>query len=282
MNDKNQLSYTHSFTLRSVSRLSEERRMPDEFIGDPAPLQLSDYRDAAAALGCSVAAVRAVALVESAGAGFLADSRPKILFERHIFRKLTSARYDASHPESSSARRGGYQGGAREYDRLRAAMVLDRSAALQAASWGKFQVMGFNHRACRHGDVDGLVRAMVSGEPAQLAAFVAFIKANKLDDDLARCDWNGFARGYNGSAFAQHGYHRRIALAFARFAEPMPLLKAGACGNHVRHLQTLLDIAAPDGVFGPVTRAAVCAFQKRRKLPSDGIVGPDTWRALVS
>jgi N-acetylmuramoyl-L-alanine amidase len=36
-----------------------------------------------------------------------------------------------------------------------------------------------------------------------------------------------------------------------------------------------------DGSFGPSTRTAVGEFQRRRGLPPDGIVGPDTWSQLV-
>lgn len=39
---------------------------------------------------------------------------------------------------------------------------------------------------------------------------------------------------------------------------------------------------AVDGIFGPKTRKAVVAFQKRMKLTADGIVGPNTWRKLLS
>jgi N-acetylmuramoyl-L-alanine amidase len=35
------------------------------------------------------------------------------------------------------------------------------------------------------------------------------------------------------------------------------------------------------GTFGPSTHAAVRAFQQRRGIDVDGIVGPDTWRELV-
>lgn len=255
--------------------------MTDTFIGNPAPLRDQDFAQAADELGCTVAVVRAVAQVESAGGGFLADGRPKILFERHVFHARTRGVHSASHPAISSPRRGGYLGGAREYDRLQAAIALDREAALQSASWGKFQVMGFNFAAAGHADVERFVAAMVSGEPAQLQAFVALIKSYKLQDELVRRDWVGFARGYNGIAFAQNAYDRKLADAYARFAadQRQPLLKIGDAGSEVVRLQKLLSAPA-DGKFGPGTRARVIAFQRDCGLPADGIVGPDTWNAL--
>lgn len=41
----------------------------------------------------------------------------------------------------------------------------------------------------------------------------------------------------------------------------------------------LLDV---DGVFGAMTRTAVQTFQKKIKIMVDGIVGPQTWKALMS
>jgi peptidoglycan hydrolase-like protein with peptidoglycan-binding domain len=37
-----------------------------------------------------------------------------------------------------------------------------------------------------------------------------------------------------------------------------------------------------DGIFGPMTNAAVRGFQQALGIVVDGIVGPVTWRALVS
>ena len=48
-------------------------------------LTIKDYQKAAKELNCEVAAIRAVAEVESLKGGFLPDGRPKILFERHVF-----------------------------------------------------------------------------------------------------------------------------------------------------------------------------------------------------
>ncbi len=58
-----------------------------------------------------------------------------------------------------------------------------------------------------------------------------------------------------------------------------PLLRPGDRGPAVASLQALLRVA-PDGSFGPRTRAAVVAFQAGRGLTADGVVGSRTWGAL--
>src|SRR5688500_11747111 len=65
----------------------------------------------------------------------------------------------------------------------------------------------------------------------------------------------------------------------ATAAQSAGLLKQGSRGPAVAALQSRLGIAA-DGVFGPVTKAAVIAFQQRNGLLVDGIVGPQTRGAL--
>ena len=54
----------------------------------------------------------------------------------------------------------------------------------------------------------------------------------------------------------------------------------------MRPLQQLLHAhdlpVAVDGLFGPQTESAVVAFQKKRALAADGVVGgPQTWAKLV-
>jgi hypothetical protein len=56
-------------------------------------------------------------------------------------------------------------------------------------------------------------------------------------------------------------------------------IKKGDDGGDVEILQELLDLTV-DGKFGPVTEAAVKAFQRGSDLRDDGIVGPLTWSKL--
>jgi peptidoglycan hydrolase-like protein with peptidoglycan-binding domain len=60
-----------------------------------------------------------------------------------------------------------------------------------------------------------------------------------------------------------------------------PVLRYGSTGVAVVLLQHLLDITA-DGIFGPGTDEAVLAFQRRRGLTPDSVVGPLTWAALTN
>jgi peptidoglycan hydrolase-like protein with peptidoglycan-binding domain len=62
-------------------------------------------------------------------------------------------------------------------------------------------------------------------------------------------------------------------------------ISEGATGPVVRWAQYLLvrrtlDDNQIDGIFGPVTKAAVEKFQDYSHLAVDGIVGPITWAAL--
>ena len=60
----------------------------------------------------------------------------------------------------------------------------------------------------------------------------------------------------------------------------LPVLRRGSRGAEVKILQTHLGIAS-DGAFGPGTENAVRAFQRSRGLTPDGIVGAQTWGALL-
>jgi hypothetical protein len=185
-----------------------------------ANLTRADFEAAAAQIGCEVEAIQAVAEVEVGGkSAYGAGGRPTILFEPHIFSARTNRQYDTSHPNIS------YRSwGARPYPRtqdgryaqLREAYALNPEAAVASASWGMFQIMGFNHNACGFPNAKDFVADMTKSSARQLAAFVAFVRTNNLSDELVRKDWAGFARGYNGPGYAQNQYDVKMAEAYAR------------------------------------------------------------------
>jgi hypothetical protein len=64
-----------------------------------------------------------------------------------------------------------------------------------------------------------------------------------------------------------------------------PVLREGSRGPDVAGLQAALAALGygpfvPAGLFGPVTRAAVVAYQARKGLDQDGVVGGDVWAAI--
>jgi peptidoglycan hydrolase-like protein with peptidoglycan-binding domain len=67
--------------------------------------------------------------------------------------------------------------------------------------------------------------------------------------------------------------------------QPWPLVRQGSQNHPVQTLQYLLGArghpVTVDGDFGPKTDAAVRAFQHAAHLAVDGVVGPNTWSALI-
>jgi peptidoglycan hydrolase-like protein with peptidoglycan-binding domain len=176
-----------------------------------------DYKQAAEMLNCDIAAIKAVAEVESGGAGFLDDGRPKILFERHKFRGFTKGAFDATHPGISNKKAGGYgKGGAHQWDRFAEAAALNQTAAIKACSWGKFQAMGFNFEVCGFKTLEDFHAAMGKTEGEHLKAFCNFIIGNGLAGALRKHDWVAFARGYNGKNFRINKYDEKLKAAFQR------------------------------------------------------------------
>src|SRR5262245_22820946 len=58
------------------------------------------------------------------------------------------------------------------------------------------------------------------------------------------------------------------------------ILKRGDRGTAVKKVQRALGVEPVDGIFGADTEAAVKRFQRRKGLAVDGVVGPQTRKAL--
>lgn len=177
----------------------------------------ADFQRAAHQLGVSVNVIKAVTEVEARGRGFDARGEPVILFERHIFSRETGGKYDKTHKDISAKAPGGYGPSSYQHTRLQQAVKLDRTAALRSASWGMFQIMGFNHEPAGHTTLQSFINAMYRSEGDQLDAFVAFVRAGRgMVTALRAKDWAGFASRYNGPAYRRNAYDEKMATAYAR------------------------------------------------------------------
>jgi hypothetical protein len=245
--------------------------MSMDFAGRSLPLSTEGLADVCERLGTRAPELWSVLHVETSGRGFLADRRPKILFERHIFSRETQRKFDEQHPDISNKQPGGYgPSGAQQYDRLAAAMALDEDAALRSVSWGIGQIMGFNAKDAGFTDVNAMVTAMVESEDNQLLAIANFLKHSRLDTALRNRDWRAFARGYNGPNFEQNSYDKKLEAAFAQYSILLPDL-------NVRTAQVFLTYlgfhpGTIDGVMGEATRSAIVQFQQKEGLSATGNV----------
>lgn len=198
--------------------------------GKPVPFELqyvntaaaaitdADIAKAAAELDVTPAHIRMVRTVESGGKSFDDRGRPVILFEPHIFHKRTAGKWSPSDFSYAAWRTKPYPKG---YDarwaQMGQAAAHDEAAALESASWGLFQIMGYHWRALGYASPQGMVKAMTASEAGHLDAMVRFIRVNGLTGALRKCkagdaeSCRDFARGYNGGGYARNGYHTKLA-----------------------------------------------------------------------
>lgn len=185
------------------------------FANTRAPaIAFSERQAIADDLGITPKQLNAIATVESRGGGFDVRGRPKILYERHIFHRLTNGAHSValfSNPAS-----GGYSHDS--WDKLTQALGKDVDAAIMACSWGAFQVMGMHWAHLGYHSAIDMAHGMVVTERAHYEALSRFIRANGLTDAARRISANAetnraFARGYNGSAYERRGYHRKLSEA---------------------------------------------------------------------
>ncbi|EPF72655.1 N-acetylmuramidase family protein [Acinetobacter rudis] len=179
----------------------------------------------AASLSISVPALRAVIEVECKGSGFNSDQTPVILFERHVFRQRLIANNKAQAAEKAMRERpdlcnkaaGGYGLYSAQHGRLNAATQYHRDSALESASWGLGQVMGYHWKSLGYPNLQNFINAMYRDEASQLDAMCRYIKVNNLVKALQNKDWKAFARGYNGPAYAKNQYDVKLANAYKKW-----------------------------------------------------------------
>ncbi len=183
-----------------------------------------DLQAVADELGVELAVIKAVNEVESSGQGFLGN-KPKILFEGHVFwRQLKKHGLDPHNHKAgnenilySSWTTEHYFGEAREHERLNESKKIHEDVALESASWGLFQIMGYHWESLGYESVKEFVRQMNKSEGEHLKAFGRFILANNLNRYLKNKDWASFARRYNGPGYEQNKYEVKLARAYDKY-----------------------------------------------------------------
>ncbi len=185
-----------------------------------------DIGSVAFSSGIQKAAIKAVMKVETQyGTGFLKSGRPIILFEGHIFwwrlavagirPETIQGHPNVVYPKWDSTQ---YKGWELEWDRLAEARSINENAALESASWGLFQVMGYNWKALGYSGIQDFVAKMEDSEKNQLEAFIKFVQANNLKQYIDWQDWAAFAFHYNGAGYKENKYDEVLANWYSYFS----------------------------------------------------------------
>jgi len=211
-----------------------------------------DIQNVSSNHGYEYAAVVAVKEIESKGDGFSTwkdeqgndVTKTKILFEGHVFwsqlakagiapAKKTAGNEDILYQKWTRNFYSRLMSG--EYARLEKARKIHFEAANRSASWGMFQIMGFNHQDAGYQTVVGMIEDYKTGEKAQLDSFCRFVKKQNLDICLKESAidlpfhitrkngvveevdrWEYFAYRYNGAGYEANGYHTKLKAAYEK------------------------------------------------------------------
>ncbi|HWT37295.1 MAG TPA: N-acetylmuramidase family protein [Paraburkholderia sp.] len=199
----------------------------------PKNVEVSEakYIEAAKKLGCESAAIKAVAMTESHGAGFCDNGLPKILYERHMFfrallpkerqmESLGSLKKEINpfpkYPNLCFPEAGGYTAGEsddrgwshsdekvmHQYERFINAYSLNATTAIMACSWGAFQVMAFFYKECGYTSPAEIANLCMRSVDEQFDLFVAYINMNaNAKKAIQNKNWDDFALYYNGKGY---------------------------------------------------------------------------------
>ena len=183
---------------------------------NPKAPAVTDSEIAAIALrlGCTPKQVRAVAKVESGGAAFDKQGRPKILFERHLFHRATSGAYSVAAFSNSAG--GGY--GEDSWEKLTQAACKNVDAAFSSTSWGRFQVLGMHWKVLGYPSPIDMAYSAVLSEAGHYTMLARYVEANGLKPAIQALSSNpetcrAFASGYNGAGYRKFDYHTKLAAA---------------------------------------------------------------------
>lgn len=201
------------------------------FRGDANKIEDLDLPRIGHEIGVGEDVIHMLIEVETRGTGYDRQNRVIMLFEPHIFyrqlKKLGIHKLQTAISAGLAYPKWGMQKYPKDsYPRFLKAVEIDETAAYSSCSWGLGQIMGMNHGMAGYDSPQLMVEAFSESEANQLDAMIEFAKSANIDDDLAVIDQilkSGrrvtpqdcipIARAWNGSGFATHNYHGRLAAA---------------------------------------------------------------------
>ncbi len=220
----------------------------------------------------NVATIKAVHACESASAGFDKFGRPKILFESHVFNKLTQGRFLNKVSPSTGKLiankewdKTNYPPADKMYNVLFEAMSLDKSMALRATSWNAMQILGNNFGLAGFMDVESYVASMILNESNSLKAFVNFVLARQIDDEMRIRNWDGFAYIYNGAGYKRNKYAERMRAAYIDFGGTPPYSSSEAAPTTTKTkpaVAAAVSVANKNANLTGIKNAGVLKLQK--------------------
>lgn len=194
----------------------------------------------AEANGFEPRAVRALLQVETGGRGYDKETGYLLIqFEPSWFRRLLPKPIQTELEQARRAKTAGtltpkqsalladwditqdnkVEGQVRERIAFNAATRISSRTAQLSTSWGLPQLMGFNHTAAGFTSVEGMVEAFRQSEANQLTAMLRWIRSKKvLHFGLLRHEWGVVAYNYNGPAYKNNNYDKKLEAAYNALA----------------------------------------------------------------
>lgn len=272
----------------------------ETFIGEQRALDEYDIPRMAHRIEVSEDHFRAFFKVEAGGRAFDAKGRPTMLFEPHVFWRNLPSKALKDVAERAGLAYPKWKPGAYpkdSYPRLMKAMEIHSAAALKACSIGLSQVLVENHAQVGYDTPQEMWQAFMDDEEEHVEAMLRFILVNNIDDDLRHERWAVVARVYNGPRYAENGYDRKMAAAFASFGRQADVAWAPDAPDPgdltlsdpevLKTVQRRLielgypEVGKPDGQWGTKTRAAVLGFRADSGLPIVADVDEQLLSALM-
>lgn len=180
------------------------------------------WKNEASKLGVDPRILKAIHKVETSGTSYLSSGYPSLLFEAHQFWKYLKAEgkrpevYQQTHPNilSQTWNKALYKGGQGEVGRVGEAWSISPVSALLSASWGAFQICGFNWSLCGCQSVQEFYKHMWTSEEGQLKLLSGFLKGSGIVPAMKKLDFKEIARRYNGEGYAKNQYDKKLEMAF--------------------------------------------------------------------